>query len=59
MDGIDGIRTSEPKSRLTADDAVRGYKKLCQVEQAFRVCKGLDLMIRPIHHRVPPRVRAA
>jgi hypothetical protein len=28
------------------------------VEQAFRCLKGLDLRVRPIHHRVDPRVRA-
>ncbi|MDJ0873356.1 MAG: transposase, partial [Gammaproteobacteria bacterium] len=31
---------------------------LAQVERAFRTLKGLDLRIRPIHHRDEQRVRA-
>jgi transposase len=58
LDGIYVIRTSEPKRRLSAADSVRSYKRLGQVEQAFRSLKGIDLLIRPIYHRVPPRVRA-
>jgi len=37
---------------------VRTYKSLGQVGQAFRCIKILDLRIRPIHHRIPDRVRA-
>ena len=58
LDGIYVIRTSEPKKRLSAPDAVRGYKGLARVERAFRCLKGIDLMVRPIRHRVDPRVRA-
>jgi len=58
LDGIYVIRTSEPKRRLSAEDSVRSYKRLTLVEQAFRSLKGLDLMVRPIYHRVAPRVRA-
>lgn len=58
LDGIYVVRTSEAKERLSAADAVRGYKDLARVERAFRCLKGLDLMVRPIHHRVDPRVRA-
>jgi transposase len=58
LDGLYVIRTSEPKKRLSAANAVRRYKRLTLVEQAFRTCKGLDLQVRPIYHRVPPRVRA-
>src|SRR5262249_13474388 len=46
------------EQRLSAADAVRSYKRLALVEQAFRTLKGLDLLVRPIHHRVPPRVQA-
>ena len=28
------------------------------MEQAFRCLKGIDLLVRPIHHRLEPRVRA-
>jgi transposase len=58
LDGIYVIRTSEPCEQLSAADGVRSYKRLALVEQAFRSLKGLDLMVRPIYHRVEPRVRA-
>lgn len=58
LDGIYIVRTSEPEDRLSAPDAVRGYKGLSQVERAFRCLKGLDLRIRPIHHHKEETVRA-
>jgi transposase len=58
LDGIYVIRTSEPTDRLTAADGVRSYKRLALVEQAFRCLKGIDLLVRPIHHRTAERVRA-
>jgi transposase len=58
LDGIYVIRTSEPAERLTAADGVRSYKRLALVEQAFRCLKGIDLLVRPIHHRTTDRVRA-
>jgi transposase len=58
LDGIYVIRTSEPAERLTAADSVRSYKRLALVEQAFRCLKGIDLLVRPIHHRTADRVRA-
>jgi transposase len=58
LDGIYVIRTSEPAERLSAADGVRSYKRLSQVEQAFRCLKGIDLLVRPIHHRREERVRA-
>jgi len=58
LDGIYVIRTSELAERLTAADAVRSYKRLALVEQAFRCLKGIDLLVRPIHHRTADRVRA-
>ncbi len=58
LDGIYVIRTSEPAARLTAADSVRSYKRLALVEQAFRCLKGIDLLVRPIHHRTADRVRA-
>jgi hypothetical protein len=58
LDGIYVIRSSEPAKDLSADDAVRNYKRLADVEQAFRTLKGLELFVRPIHHRVDDRVRA-
>jgi transposase len=58
LDGLYVIRTSEPTDRCSADDAVRGYKGLAQVEQAFRSLKGLDLLVRPIWLRTEDHVRA-
>jgi transposase len=58
LDGIYVIRTSEPADAFAAGDCVRTYKRLSLVEQAFRCLKGLDLRVRPIHHRVEDRVRA-
>jgi len=58
LDGIYVIRTSEPSQRLSAEDAVRTYKSLSLVEQAFRCLKGVDLLVRPIRHRTVDHVRA-
>jgi transposase len=58
LDGIYVIRTSLPATALTADEAVRSYKRLAQVERAFRSLKSVDLKVRPIHHRLEQRVRA-
>ena len=58
LDGIYVIRTSEGAKDLAAAECVRTYKSLAVVERAFRCLKGLDLLIRPIRHRVEPRVRA-
>ena len=58
LDGLYVIRTSEPAAQLSAADTVRTYKGLAQVERVFRCLKGIDLRVRPIYHRIPPRVRA-
>jgi transposase len=58
LDGLYVIRTSERKRDLNAADAVRDYKRLAHVERAFKTLKGVDLLVRPIFHRVEPRVRA-
>ena len=58
LDGIYVVRTSENARDLPAADTVRTYKSLGQVEQAFRCLKGVDIRIRPIHHRLPKRIGA-
>jgi len=58
LDGIYVIRTSLPKERISAPDAVRNYKSLSDVERAFRCLKSIDLLVRPIRHRLEDRVRA-
>jgi hypothetical protein len=52
------LRTSEPPQTFPATDCVRTYKRWSQVERAFRCLQGIDLRVRPIHHRVADRVRA-
>jgi transposase len=58
LDGIYVLRTSEPVERLSAEDTVRSYKSLAEVERAFRCLKGIDLLVRPIRHRTEDRVPA-
>jgi len=58
LDGIYVLRTSEPAARLSAEDTVRSYKSLAEVERAFRCLKGIDLLVRPIRHRTEERVPA-
>jgi transposase len=43
---------------MDADETVRSYKQLSQAERAFRSFKSIDLMVRPIYHRIENRVRA-
>ncbi|HHH31855.1 MAG TPA: IS1634 family transposase [Polyangiaceae bacterium] len=58
LDGIYVIRTSLGQDQLSAEDAVRSYKSLSQVERAFRSFKTLDLHVRPIRHWAEGRVRS-
>ena len=58
LDGLYVIRTSADEADMAAEQAVLNYKRLAEVERAFRTLKGLDLKVRPIRHRLEPRVRA-
>jgi len=58
LDGIYVLRTSVPSEELATGDVVRSYKALAQAERAFRTLKGIELELRPIHHRLEERVRA-
>ena len=58
LDGLYIIRTSVSAAQMDAAACVRHYKSLAQVERAFRTLKGVDLKVRPIHHRLATRVRA-
>ena len=55
LDGKFLIRVSD--DQLSAEDAVRGYKQLWQIERVFRDLKHV-VDIRPIHHRLEDRIRA-
>ena len=57
LDGIYVIRSSLTGTEVSAEEAVRHYKALSQVERAFRSMKTLDLEIRPIRHYQENRVR--
>lgn len=58
LDGIYVIRTSVPKTKLDSNQTVLSYKRLSQVERAFRSLKSIDLEVRPIRHHQETRVRA-
>ncbi len=58
LDGVYVIRTSVPADMLGSEAAVQAYKDLARIERAFRSFKTVDLEVRPIHHRLPDRVRA-
>ena len=55
LEGRYVISTSE--KNLTALDAVALYKQLTEVERGFRRMKDV-LSMRPVYHRIEPRVRA-
>jgi Transposase DDE domain len=57
LDGLYVIRTSA-KADMSAEAAVLNYKRLAEVERAFRTLKGVDLQVRPIRHRLAARVKA-
>jgi len=58
LDGIYVIRTSAAEAGMSAEAAVLNYKRLAEVERAFRTLKGVDLQVRPIRHRLEERVKA-
>jgi len=58
LDGIYVVRTTVGVARLSSEEVVRSYKRLANVERAFRSLKTIDLHIRPIHHHKSDRVRA-
>ncbi len=58
LDGIYVVRSSVSSETMDTDQTVRSYKLLSNVEHAFRCLKSVDLMVRPIRHRIEDRVRA-
>jgi transposase len=58
LDGLYVVRSSVSSHTMDADQTVRSYKLLSNVEQAFRCLKSVDLMVRPIRHRLEDRVKA-
>jgi hypothetical protein len=58
LDGIYVIRTNVSEEELGAEEVVRAYKNLSELEQAFRIMKRFALEVGPIRHRLDNRVRA-
>jgi transposase len=58
LDGFYVVRTNVPGHVLPAAQSVAAYKSLARVEHAFRSMKTVDLLVRPIYHRLADRVRA-
>jgi hypothetical protein len=58
LDGLYVIRTSVASDAMSNEETVLSYKRLAEVERAFRTLKGVDLQVRPIRHRLETRVRA-
>ena len=60
------IRTRVEADDMTSEQTVLNYKKLADVERAFRTLKGVEpgsgagpsLHVRPIRHRLEDRVKA-
>ena len=58
LDGIYVIRTSLKEERMPAEEVVRTYKSLSNLERnCFQHMKTVDVEIRPIRHRLADRVR--
>lgn len=58
LDGIYVLRTSLPPAEMSGAEVVVAYKRLCEVERAFRSLKTVSLKVRPIYHWREKRVRA-
>jgi hypothetical protein len=58
LDGLYVVRSSVSQETMDADQTVLSYKLLSNVERAFLCLKSVDLMVRPIRHRLENRVKA-
>ena len=56
FDGCYVIFTNVPKEDMEIEEVVRSYRKLINVEQAFRNLKTVQLDIRPVFHKTDNRV---
>lgn len=55
-DGLYAVITDASADDMPDGDVVQNYKRLSQVEQAFRVLKSSLLELRPIYHRTDNRI---
>jgi len=53
-DGLKGYLTN---CNLSANEVIKNYNELWQIEKAFRISKT-DLRVRPIYHRLKDRIEA-
>jgi len=59
VDGYYIIRAGKiSQEEMKSEELVTAYKKLSEVEKAFRTFKSVDLRLRPIYHRDEEMVRA-
>jgi hypothetical protein len=58
LSGIYVVRTSLPSSKTSAEETVRQYKKLGNVERTFRSQKTGHLFFRPYFHFTDDRIKA-
>jgi transposase len=58
IDGCYVIRADVTSKILSSTDIYKTYKKLINVEQAFRVIKTTSLEIRPVFHHLDSRIQA-
>jgi hypothetical protein len=58
IDGFYVIRTSVTQETLSSKETVGVYKRLSNVERAFRSIKSVDLKVRPVRHHLVERVKA-
>jgi len=58
LDGLYVVRSSVSAETMDSAQTVRSYKLLSNVERAFRCLKSIDLLVRPIRHRLEKRVKA-
>jgi len=57
-DGLYVIRTNVKSEEMSTIEFVEAYRKLINVEQAFRNLKTVQLEIRPIYHKTDERIKA-
>jgi transposase len=57
LDGCYVVFTDVSNDELSAQEAVKNYKSLIQVEQAFRNLKTSQLEVRPIFHKTDERIK--
>lgn len=57
-DGIYAVTTDVEKEKMTSKEVIKSYKRLTEVEQAFRQIKGEQIEIRPIYHKTDERIKS-